>query len=435
MNVDHSPSRGTGRLRSRALALLASAAMAACGGPVTSPGGGASQPPASASPTPVATVIGGGDTKVTEWDYFAADPQQTAWGTLLASCADKTGFAIDRQAFPRDELIQKVLLGAQQGGLPGILMVDNPDLQQLASTGGLVPLTDFGVKTEGLYANILDAGSFEGKVYGVAPGINGMALFYNKDLLEAAGVEPPTTWAEVKDVAAKLTTDDVYGMAFSAPANEEGTWQFLPWFWGAGADLMKLDSPEAVSALEFWVDLVQSGSASQSVVQWTQGDVNEQFMAGKAAMQQNGVWNLGALDAAGINYGIVPIPMPDGGAAPGPMGGEVLTIPATDEATQTAAGQVVNCLLEDASMQEWAALQSYIPSRESLAEEVAGENANMAAFVEAAAAERARTGPPANLGPRYNAVSQGLWTAIQTGLSGGKSPADALAEAQAQAGQ
>jgi multiple sugar transport system substrate-binding protein len=423
--------------RTTATGAVLALALSACGGAVTSPA--PSQVTASGAPqataTTVASVIGTGSTKVTEWDYYSTEPTSTAWSTLLSTCATATGIAVDRQAFPRDELIQKVLLGAQQKQVPGILEVDNPDLQQVANTGALVPLTDYGVTTDGLFANILDAGSFQGKVYGVAPGINGMALFYNKDILAKAGVQPPTTWAEVKDAAAKLTKNGVYGLAFSAPATEEGSWQFEPWFWGAGADLTKLDSPEAVKALQFWVDLVKSGSASKSVVQWSQGDVNDQFMAGKAAMQQNGVWNLGALDKAKINYGIVPLPKPDGGAAPGPMGGEVLTIPATDAATQKSAGIVVNCLLKDDSMKQWASLNSYIPSRQSLATQVAQAIPNMAAFVEAAAAERSRPGPPANLGPKYNQVSQALWTAIQAALSGAKSPQDALTAAQAQAGQ
>jgi multiple sugar transport system substrate-binding protein len=158
-------------------------------------------------------------------------------------------------------------------------------------------------------------------------------------------------------------------------------------------------------------------------------------MAGVAAIQQNGVWNLGALDESGINYGIVPIPQPQGGAAPGPMGGEVLTIPVTDEDTQAAAGEVVNCLLEDDSMSQWAALQAYIPSRESVAQQAAEATPNMAAFVEAAGSARSRPGPPANLGPRYGEVSQALWTAVQAALSGASTAQDALTEAQAQVGQ
>jgi multiple sugar transport system substrate-binding protein len=251
----------------------------------------------------------------------------------------------------------------------------------------------------------------------------------------AAGLKPPTTWAEVKDDAAKLTKNGVYGIAFSAPATEEGSWQFEPWLWGAGADLSKLDSPEAVKALQFWVDLVTSGSASKSVVQWSQGDVNDQFVAGKAAMQQNGVWNLSALEKSKIKFGVVPIPKPDGGAAPGPMGGEVLTIPVgNDPATLQAAGKIVNCLLSDKEMLEWATLQAYIPARQTLAQQAAQSDPNMLPFVQAAAAERSRTGPPANLGPNYNKVSQPLWNAIQAALTGAKTPQDALTAAQQQAG-
>jgi multiple sugar transport system substrate-binding protein len=370
-----------------------------------------------------------------EWDYWVPPGNQAeVWGQLLEQCAVENNVIIDHQPSPRNDLITRVLLAAQQQQLPDILMIDNPDLQQVASTGALAPLTDYGVDLEGLYENLIDAGSLDGEVYGIAPGINGMALFYNVDMLEAAGVEPPTTWAEVIDAAAALTSDGVYGIAFSAPATEEGSWQFEPWFWGAGADLSQLDSPEAVQALQFWVDLVESGYASRSVVTWSQGDVNDQFIAGNAAMMQNGVWNLPALNEAGINYNVVPIPMPEGGAAPGPMGGEVLALPLSgDEARMQAAANVINCLLSDESMVTWGNLNAYIPSRQAVAEQVAEENPMMQSFVDAAAAERARTGPPANLGPDYSKVSQPLWNAIQAALTGAKTPEQALADAQAQA--
>ena len=422
------------QLRRRMASISAVAVLvAACGGSTATP---SAQPtPAGATPgaaTPTASVAAA--KTITEWDYQSADPQKTQWQKVLDECSATTGITIQRQAIPRDELINKVLLGAQSKQLPNVLRIDNPDLQQIADTGALAPLTDYGVDLSGLYPNLIDAGTYKGKVYGIAPGINGMALFYNKDMFTAAGLQPPTTWAELRAAAKALTKSGVYGMAFSAPATEEGSWQFEPWLWGAGGDLSKLDSPEAVKALTFWTDLVKDGSASKSVVQWTQGDVNDQFLAGKAAMQQNGVWNLSALEKSKINFGIVPIPKPDGGAAPGPMGGEVLTIPVnSDAAASAAAGKVVNCLLSDKEMLEWATLQAYIPSRQSVAAQAVAADPNMKAFVDAAAAERSRTGPPANLGPNYSKVSQPLWTAIQAALSGAKSPQDALTAAQQQA--
>ena len=422
------------------MTLIGAAAVlvAACGGSSATPTAGptSAQPtaaPATAAPaTPVATAAVA--KTITEWDYQSADPQKTQWQKVLDTCAAETGITIQRQAIPRDELINKVLLAAQNKQLPNVLRIDNPDLQQIADTGALSPLTDFGVDLKGLYKNLIDAGTYKGKVYGIAPGINGMALFYNKDLLDAAGVKPPTTWAELTAAAKTLTKGGVYGFGVSAPATEEGSWQFEPWLWGAGGDLSKLDSAEAVKALTFWTKLVQDGSMSKSVVQWSQGDLETQFESGKVAIQQNGVWNLAALEKSKINFGIVPIPKPDGGAAPGPMGGEVLTIPVnTDAAASAAAGKVVNCLLADKQMAQWATLNAYIPSRESVAAQAVIADPNMAPFVTAAAAERSRTGPPANLGPNYSKVSQPLWTAIQAALSGAKSPQDALTAAQKQA--
>lgn len=407
--------------------LVAIMLLTACGGTAatTAPAGAEGAQPAASS---------GSATKLTFWDYFTSGDGATVWDGLVKECGKENGVEIDRQAVTRNEFISKVLLAAQQKQMPDILMVDNPDLQEVAATGALAPLTEYGVNLDGLYKNLIDAGSLNGKVYGIAPGINGMALWYNKDMFDAAGLKPPTTWAEVEDAAAKLTKDGVYGIAFSAPATEEGTWQFEPWFWGAGADLTKLDSEQGIKALTFWTDLVKKGYASKSVVQWSQGDVNDQFVAGKAAMQQNGVWNLNSIEKSGIKFGIVPIPAPDGGAAPGPMGGEVLTIPLTGNATNmTAAGKVVNCLLSDKNMLAWATQNSYIPARESVAQQVAKDRPNMAPFVEAASAERSRPGPPANLGPNYSKVSQPLWNAIQSALTGAQTPEQALAEAQKQA--
>ncbi len=372
--------------------------------------------------------------KLTEWDYYTAGDAAPVWGNLLNQCGTGNNITIDRQSVPRNELISKVLLSAQQQQLPDVLTIDNPDLQEVANTGALAELTNNGVDLTGLYPNLIDAGSLNGKVYGIAPGINGMALFYNVDMFEKAHLKPPTTWAEVKEVAGKLTSNGVYGIAFSAPATEEGSWQFEPWFWGAGGDLKKLDSPEGVKALQFWVDLVNSGYASKSVVTWSQGDVDDQFVAGKAAMMQNGVWNLGSLDKAGIKYDVVPIPKPDGGAAPGPMGGEVLTIPlSNNQSTMQAAGKLVNCLLTDKNMLAWANQNAYIPARQALAEQVAKDRAAMKPFVDAAAAERSRPGPPANLGPNYSKVSQPLWNAVQAALTGAKPAQQALTDAQKQA--
>src|SRR5262249_17608799 len=162
-----------------------------------------------------------------------------------------------------------------------VLMLDNPDIQQIAATGALSPLSDFGINADGFAAGPVAAATYQGKLYALQPGANTIAIFYNKDILAAAGVQPPKTWDELKAAAKKLTKGGQYGFAFNATADYEGAWQFLPPMWTNGGDETSLKSPEVAGALQLWKDLVDDGSASKSVVNWSQGDVNDQFIAKK----------------------------------------------------------------------------------------------------------------------------------------------------------
>lgn len=157
----------------------------------------------------------------------------------------------------------------------------------------------------------MDASTYQGKLYGLQPVTNTLGLFYNKDMLDKAGVKPPTTWAELKSAAKKLTSGRRYGIAFAAPATYEGTWQFLPFMWSNGGDEKDIATPRTAQALQLWVDLVKDGSASKSVVSWAQADADDQFAAGNAAMMINGPWQFPVLDKkTSLHYDVVQIPVP-----------------------------------------------------------------------------------------------------------------------------
>src|SRR3954454_20925224 len=242
-------------------------------------------------------------------DYYNNDPDKSLVQKGLDSCASKLGITIQRETVPGDTLIQKVLQQASSKTLPDVLMLDNPDVQQIAATGALAPLGDFGINANGFAPGPVSAATYKGELYALQPGANTIAIFYNKDILDKAGVKPPTTWAELKTAAKKLTTGSQYGFAFNATADYEGAWQFLPPMWTNGGDETNLTSPQVAGALQLWKDLVDDGSASKSVVNWKQSDVNDQFIAKKAAMMLNGPWQIPTLDKSGIKYGVVPFPI------------------------------------------------------------------------------------------------------------------------------
>ncbi|MEV6604595.1 extracellular solute-binding protein [Kutzneria sp. NPDC051319] len=106
------------------------------------------------------------ESTLTEMDYYNTDPALTALPQLLDTCGQQAGVTIKRQVVPdlRTKVLQ--LVGSHQ--VPDLVLLDNPDLQQIAATGALAPLD---LPTDGLYPNVVEAGRYQGKLYGVAPGV------------------------------------------------------------------------------------------------------------------------------------------------------------------------------------------------------------------------------------------------------------------------
>src|SRR5205085_6062979 len=117
-----------------------------------------------------------------------------------------------------------------------------------------------------------------------------------------------------------------YGIALSAGGAEDGVFQFAPFMWSNGGDETDLDSAKVAGALDYWKGLIKDGSLSKSTVNWTQADVNDQFMAGNAAMMINGPWQVETLNTKkNLDWGIEQIPVPNRGAkVVGLIGGAVV---------------------------------------------------------------------------------------------------------------
>lgn len=387
--------------------------------------------------TPLAALLGGcgsgaeapeGTLRVL--DSYANEPDHTFIGEALDAAAEKVGVELQRVSVDGSALVQRVLQQGSSGTLPDVLMLDNPNLQQIAETTALRPFDELGIPTDGYAEGIIDACTFDGRVYGLAPTVNTIALFYNVRALDEAGVSPPTTWEEMREAAAELTGGRRYGIAFCGNATYEGTWQFLPFFWSNGADERKIDSPEAAHALGLLVDLVRDGSASTSVLNWGQVEVKDQFISGRAAMMVNGPWQIPEMaDVEGLDYEVVTLPVREPAQTPvAPLGGEVWTVPATgDSAKEEKASELLTAFFADESQLSMGEQRYTVPGRISLAEKYLQRRPDMETFTELITDARART---AELGPDWPTTAKALYTAIQLALTGESSPADALARAE-----
>jgi ABC-type glycerol-3-phosphate transport system substrate-binding protein len=242
----------------------------------------------------------GGNVTLTWWDYFNDTNEKAVNERIAAYKKVKPNVTIKRTGQPFADLKQKLLQGATAGELPDIVVIDNPDHSSFAALGVLADLTE-QVKAWGQEGEYFEgpwkSTVYEGKNYGVPDNSNCLALWANTPMCKQAGVDIPGNWDELRQAAQTLTNGKTRAIAMSAVKSEEGTFQWLPFLWAAGADLDSLDSDGGRQALQLWVDLVKSGQMSRGVVNWDQAAVLQQFENERAALMVNGPWQIPTIKA------------------------------------------------------------------------------------------------------------------------------------------
>jgi multiple sugar transport system substrate-binding protein len=390
-------------------------------------GGGKEEPPA---------VKPGQKIELTCWHYFS----MTTYETLKAFIAEynalpKGKAKITEQYIPRNELLKRYTLGVVSNELPDLAIVDNPDSCSFAAMGMFVDITNkFNAWSDNKYhPGPLNSGTYKGKQYTLPIRSNCLALWTNNSMLKAAGVEKlPTTWAELEKVARMLqgANPKVYPLAFSAIKSEEGTFQFLPFLYSAGANINTIDSPEGVRALTFVKNLVQNKFVSAECINWTQNDVEKQFASGNAAMMINGSWHIPNLkkDAPDLKYTVVYLPKDKEYASS--LGGENIGITKSAKNVEAAWDFVTWFLSTENSIKFNKAAGTMSPHSNATAEMQYPNDPVMKVFIEQLAFAVPR-GPH----PKWPEISAAIQDAIQQSIIGAKTPEAAAKDAGAKIAQ
>ena len=102
------------------------------------------------------------------------------------------------------------------------------------------------------------------KIYAIPFEIELVGLYYDADVLAAAGVQPPATWDDLKAAAMKLKTDKRAGITIEVSKGAYQTYTWYPFLWQTGADVFTadlkhsaLDNPGVAKALQLWKDLIR----------------------------------------------------------------------------------------------------------------------------------------------------------------------------------
>ncbi|WP_223423132.1 ABC transporter substrate-binding protein [Tateyamaria pelophila] len=192
----------------------------------------------------------------------------------LAKLADdfeaETGIKANIDVVGQDVFESRITLSFT-GGTGDIDVVHTPviQVQRWIQAGWLQPMTDLVSEetTSDILAGPLGAYDVNGDQWAL-PFFAGVGLMsYREDLLEAAGAEVPQTWAEMLDVAAKITTDDQAAIALRAVPGQGFNMFIFPMVMRAyggtffadyeGGDLTPaINSPENLEALNVYVKLI-----------------------------------------------------------------------------------------------------------------------------------------------------------------------------------
>ena len=290
------------------------------------------------------------------------------------------------------------------------------------------------------YPALMANGKIEGKTWGIPFQRSTIVAYYNKDMFSAAGLDPeapPTTWDEMISMGKALTKDNTYGLMI--PSTGYPYWMFQALAIQNGKELMSndglttyFDDSKVVETLDFWKSLsVEHGIMPTGTVEW--GTLRQAFLEGQTAMMWHSTGNLTAVKKnASFNFGVAELPANMRKGSP-TGGGNFYIFKDTSAEEQAAAVKLIKFMTSPEKAAEWSIATGYMGVSPA-AYETDALKAYTASFPPALVARNQLENAVAEFSTFETArVRDGLNNAIQSALTGAKSPKDALVEAQSSA--
>jgi multiple sugar transport system substrate-binding protein len=283
------------RARRAAVAVVLAGVVAGCAAPATSPRTSSN----AASTSPVGSAAGpiGGQDPITV--AIMSGPEGDNITKLAADYQAKTGNLVTVDKIARDGYQEKVRVTVVGGGNDyDVVYLGGDWIPGLVAADGLEPLANY--LTDPQYQTsyfresdvraAMDVLQVEGADYVLPTDGDAAWLWYRKDLLNAAGLKPPTTMAELLDDAKRLTTTDHYGLVIGA-LRSEIQYDFIHYFFAFGGQFydpstyeVTVNNPAGVAALTYYAGLLKEGVVSPDVTQNGYDGVLTALQQEKAAM-------------------------------------------------------------------------------------------------------------------------------------------------------
>lgn len=342
---------------------------------------------------------------------------------------------VSREAIDRSDSYayeNKITTATTSDDLPDILYVDGPNVSYYAANGIIVPIGSYfdGETQKDFMPCTIQQCTYDGQLYAVSATESSVALFYNKDYLDAAGIPYPSdtdikdawTWTEFYDNAAALTTEEHVGANIIMDKGEGLIYALGQFFTENGASFISEDGSKAdgyvnsaasVETAQYLAKFIQNGCANLD-------PVKDEFLNGYAATMLGGSWNIADLEASELNWGISYFPVSDDGKAASPTGDWSAAISKNCE-NKDAAGEFLQWLMSPDNVATYASAIAKPASRTSAYDKMEGWDEGAKKLI---LWQLQNTGVARPVSPSYSVLS----TDFASGLLNIFSGADAKAE-------
>lgn len=252
--------------------------------------------------------------EVVLWSYYETKKQKEGLDLLVEGFNNSQEDYLARWEYrgPSSEFKKLLSIGIAEETLPDLVLIDNPDMRKYVEFGIFEDISDeveLNYDVNVFYPEVIASVRYNDRYYGLPFCCNNVGLIYNKDMFREAGIQPPEDWVQFIEAARLMTTEERYGFAMSAIVEDQSSFQLVPWLLSGGDEMQHLGEEGTLRALTMIRDLVEDGYMPKDCINWSQVDVARQFAAGKCAMMENGPWALPLVEEAGVEYGVVKLPV------------------------------------------------------------------------------------------------------------------------------
>lgn len=236
---------------------------------------------------------------------------------------------INVECFPATDAMVKYTAAIESGEVPDVTFMSADVYNSFVALGVLTELDDVVAQVEENYSPIVENVktnlTIQDHMYCIPLYNNANMLTYRTDIFEEAGIEePPKTWQEMKEVCEILMdTTDLYpfGHAISNSDDSETANQWIlrsfgGRYWDEEGNVV-VNSQETINAVNYIVDLYNSGYIPKSAVEWDSSGNNTSYLGEESAMVinlttlYNSVTTGDYADTLGKNTAVCALPLGD----------------------------------------------------------------------------------------------------------------------------